>query len=163
VRHSLPAAAGPPSLILFSLDAATTLTMTIMNETGSDNPSATSSPGGRHGCLTTYLVFLIIVNSAMALMYLFASEWLRRNGAETPDWAFWVLATAGVVNVISAVALLRWKRWGFWLFVASAVVGVAVNVSIGLPQGIFGAVLGIALLYGVLHIGKERKAWPRLQ
>jgi hypothetical protein len=66
------------------------------------------------------------------------------------------------VNVIAAVALLRWRRWGFWLFVASALAGLAVNLSIGMPQGIFGAVVGIAILYGVLHIGKERKAWPRL-
>ena len=134
-----------------------------MNEAANDNPSAISRETGRHGCLTTYLVFVIIVNSAMALMYVSGSEWLRRNGATTPDWAFWALATAGVVNVISAVALLRWKRWGFWLFVASAVAGLTVNLLIGLPQGIFGAVVGIAVLYAVLHIGKERKAWPRLQ
>ncbi len=134
-----------------------------MNEPANDDLSAASRQTGRHGCLTTYLVFLIIVNSAMTLMYLFGSEWLRRNGANTPDWAFWALAIAGVVNVISAVALLRWKRWGFWLFVASAVAGLAVNLSIGLTQGIFGAVVGIAVLYAVLHIGKERKAWPRLE
>lgn len=118
---------------------------------------------GRHGCLTTYLVFVIIVNAAMALMYAFGSEWLRRNGAKVPSWAFWAFAAGGVVNVISAVALFRWKRWGFWLFVASAVAGFAVNLAIGLPQGIFGAVLGVALLYAVLQIGNERKAWPRLQ
>ena len=134
-----------------------------MNEDGNHNPTGTSSQSQRHGCLTTYLVFVIIINSAMALMYLFGAEWLRRNHAKTPDWAFWTLAMAGVVNVISAVALLRWRRWGFWLFVLSAIIGVAVNLSIGLPQGIFGAVFGIAILYGVLHIGGERKAWPRLQ
>ena len=134
-----------------------------MNEPADDHPSAVSRETGRHGCLTTYLVFVIIVNSAMALLYLFGSDWLRRNGANTPDWAFWALALAGVVNVISAVALLKWKRWGFWLFVASAVAGLAVNLSIGITQGIYGAVVGIAVLYGVLHIGKERKAWPRLR
>ncbi|HEX8076408.1 MAG TPA: hypothetical protein VF511_01230 [Chthoniobacterales bacterium] len=134
-----------------------------MNEASNDLAKERSSGSDRHGCLTTYLVFVIIVNSAMALMYLFGAEWLRRNGAKTPDWAFWALALAGVINVISAVALLRWKRWGFWLFVVSAIAGVAVNLSIGLPQGIFGAVVGIAILYGVLHIGKERKAWPRLR
>jgi hypothetical protein len=133
-----------------------------MNEPADTNASTASAPTGRHGCLTTYLVFVIIVNSAMALVYLFGSEWLRRNGAQTPSWAFWALAIAGVVNVIAAVALLRWRRWGFWLFVASALAGLAVNLSIGMPQGIFGAVVGIAILYGVLHIGKERKAWPRL-
>jgi hypothetical protein len=93
----------------------------------------------------------------MALAYVFGSKWLRRNGANTLDWALWALAGSGIINVISAVALLGWKRWRFWLFVAPAVGGTAVNVAIGLPQGIFGAVFGIALLYGVLHIGKEKK------
>jgi hypothetical protein len=135
-----------------------------MNEGSNSAPDAISNPKEQHGCLMTYLVLVIIVNSAMALTYLFGAEWLRRNGAKTPDWAFWTLATMGVINVISAVALLRWKRWGFWLFVVAAIVTLAVNFSIGLGlPGIFGAVFGIAILYGVLHIGKERKAWPRLE
>jgi hypothetical protein len=133
-----------------------------MNEGITDKPSATSQ-AGRHGCLTTYLVFVIIANSALALVYLFGAEGLQRNGPKTPDWAFWALAICGIINVISAVALLRWKRWGFWLFAVSAIAGVGINFSIGVgPQGIFGAVLGLALLYAVLHIGGERKAWPRL-
>jgi len=135
-----------------------------MDKHSIDNPSDAPVGTRRHGCLTTYLVFIIIVNSAVVLMYLFGAEWLRRNGARIPDWAFWALAIAGVINVISAIALLRWRRWGFWLFVVSAFAGVAVNFSIGLgPQGLFAAVFGIAILYGVLHIGKERKAWPRLR
>ncbi|HJY53778.1 MAG TPA: hypothetical protein VKD89_07125 [Candidatus Udaeobacter sp.] len=135
-----------------------------MDEDAINNPSDTPVGSGRHGCLTTYLVFVIIVNSAIAPMYLFGTEWLRRNGLRTPDWALWALAICGVINVISAIALLRWKRWGFWFFVVSTLAGVAVNFSIGLgPQGLFGAVFGIAILYGVLHIGKERKAWPRLR
>jgi predicted MFS family arabinose efflux permease len=133
-----------------------------MNEGTADNPNATSTQIGRHGCLTTYLVFVIIVNSAVALVYLFGREWLQRNGPQTPEWAFWLLAICGVSNVISAIALLRWKRWGFWLFVVSTIAALAINFSIGLgPQGIFAAVLGIAILYAVLHIGGERKAWPR--
>ena len=97
-------------------------------------------------------------------MYLFGADWLRRNGLNTPDWAFWALTGCGLINVISAFALLRWRRWGFWLCIASAIAGVAINISIGLgPQGAFGAVFGIAVLYGVLHIGKEKKAWPRLE
>ena len=134
-----------------------------MNEFTTDDPSSPPEIE-RHGCLTTYLVFVIVVNSALCLVYLLGIDWLRRNGPNAPDWAFWGLAACGLVNVISAVALLRWRRWGFWSFIAAALAAVAINFSIGLgPQGIFGAVFGIAILYGVLHIGKERKAWPRLQ
>jgi len=135
-----------------------------MNQGTTDNPSATSTHAGRHGCLTAYLVFIIIVNSAAALVYLFGREWLQRNRPQMPEWAFWLLAICEVISVISAIALLRWKRWGFWLLVVSVIAGVGINFSIGLgSQGILGAVLGIAILYALLHIGGERKAWPRLQ
>jgi hypothetical protein len=135
-----------------------------MSNPTTESPSSLPAPNERHGCLTTYLVFIIIVNSILSLLYLFGAEWLRRNGPNTPDWAFWALAGCGFINVISAVALLRWRRWGFWLFIASAIAGLAINFSIGVGvQGAFGAVFGIAVLYGVLHIGNEKKAWPRLQ
>jgi hypothetical protein len=107
---------------------------------------------------------MIIVNSGVSLLYLFGSEWLRRSGSNTPDWAFWFLAVGGLVNVLCAVALLRWKKWGFWGFIASAIAVLVVNLSIGLgPSSIFGGVVGIALLYGVLHIGKEKKGWSQLE
>ena len=135
-----------------------------MNQSNAEDPSTMAAPARRHGCLTTYLIFVIIVNSCVALVYLFGTEWLHRNGQNAPQWALLLLAAFGIVNVISAVALLRWKRWGFWLFVISAIGALGINFLIGLgPQGIFGAVLGIAVLYAVLHIGGERKAWPRLQ
>ena len=133
-----------------------------MSEVITANPSGAAKE--RHGCLTTYLVFMIIVNSCLSLLYLFGSEWLRRNGAGTPNWAFWCLAVGGFVNVLCAVALLRWKKWGFWGFVVSAVAIFIVNLSIGLgPASGLGGAFGVALLYGVLQIGNENKGWPQLE
>jgi hypothetical protein len=133
-----------------------------MSEVTTDNPS--KAPKERHGCLTTYLVFMIIVNSGVSLIYLFGSGWVRRNGPNAPDWAFWLLALTGLVNVLCAVALLRWKKWGFWGFVVSAIAIFIVNLSIGLgPSSGLGGAIGVALLYGVLQIGKERKGWPQLE
>ncbi|CAN5606095.1 hypothetical protein BH18VER1_BH18VER1_06780 [soil metagenome] len=134
-----------------------------MTESTDDKPTSQPATSPRHGCLATYLVFVIIVNAAVCFLYLFGSELMRGRGSRMPAWAFWALALCGVINVVSAIALLRWRRWGFWAFVASAIAGVAVNVSIGLgPQGAVGAGVGVVILYGVLHIGKEKKAWPRL-
>ena len=118
----------------------------------------------RHGCLTAYLVFMIIANSATALLYLFGSEAIRRNAPNMPGWAFPVLIVAGIFNLICAVALWRWKKWGFWGFVVSALVAFAVNLSIGVEPGfaLLGLV-GLGILYGVLHIGSEDKGWPQLE
>ena len=135
-----------------------------MSDIITDSASSPPPPKERHGCLTAYLIFVIIVNSALSLTYLFGTELLRRSGPSTPNWAFWTLALCAIINVISAVALLRWQRWGFWAFLVSAIAGVAINFAIGLGlRGAIGALVGIAVLYGVLHIGKEKKAWPRLE
>jgi hypothetical protein len=117
----------------------------------------------RHGCLTAYLVFMIVANSASTLVYLVGSEAVRRNTPNMPAWAFPVLIVLGIFNLVCAIALFRWKKWGFWGFVASAVIAFAVNLSIGIAPGFaLVGLLGVAILYGVLHIGKEEKGWPQL-
>lgn len=135
-----------------------------MNEPVTDNPNSSATGKERHGCLTAYLIFMIVVNSAISLLYLFGSDRLQRVGTPTPAWTFWALAALGVINVISAVALLRWKRWGFWVFVASALGVFAVNLALGLgPLSGIGGVVGVLVLYGVLQIGKEKKGWSQLE
>lgn len=118
----------------------------------------------RHGCLTAYLVLAIIANSATALLYLFGAEAIKRSTPTIPDWSFPVLIVLVLFNLMCAIALFRWKKWGFWGLVASAVVTLGVNLAIGL--GLSSAILGfvgVLLLYGVLHIGKDNKGWPQLE
>jgi hypothetical protein len=118
----------------------------------------------RHGCLTAYLVFAIIANSATALLYLFGAKAIKRSTPTIPDWSFPVLLVLVLFNLVCAVALFRWKKWGFWGLVVSAVVTLGVNLTIGLglSSAIIG-LLGVLLLYGVLHIGKDNKGWPQLE
>ena len=117
----------------------------------------------RHGCLTAYLVLAIIANSATALIYLFGAAAIKRSVPNMPDWAFPVLIVLVLFNLACAIALLRWKKWGFWGLVGSAVVTLGVNLTIGL--GLSSAIvglLGVFLLCGLLHIGKDNKGWPQL-
>jgi hypothetical protein len=80
-----------------------------------------------------------------------------------PRWAFPVLTVGGIFNVVCAIALFRWKKWGFWGLAASAVTIFFINLSLGLGTGraLLGF-LGLPILYGVLHIGKEGKGWSQL-
>lgn len=117
----------------------------------------------RHGCLAAYLVFMIIANSATALIYLVGSEGIKQNVPNMPDWAFPVLIVGGIFNLVCAIALFRWKKWGFWGFVVSAAITFFVNLSIGLdPISALGGLIGVAILYGVLQIGQEKKGWSQL-
>src|SRR6266496_2951629 len=63
-------------------------------------PKPTSSPvKQRHGCLTTYLVLVIIANSATAHLYLPGREAIKRSSPQhIPDWAFPVLIAVCLFN-----------------------------------------------------------------
>ena len=120
----------------------------------------------RHGCLTAYLIVMIIANSAIVLIYLFfllISGTIQQSLPDIPVWAIPVLCVFGIFNLICVIALFKWKKWGFWGFCASAVIIFIINLAIGLGigQSVLG-LLGVAILFGVLQIGKENKGWPQL-
>ena len=118
----------------------------------------------RHGCLTAWLILMVIANSLTAMLYLFASELVRRGTPGMPGWAVPVLGVGSVLNVVFAVALFQWKKWAFYGFAATAVVAFAVNVvvKVNLGQALFGFA-GVGILYAVLQIGESNKGWPQLQ
>jgi hypothetical protein len=118
----------------------------------------------RHGCLTAWLVVVIILNSLTTLIYLFGSSAIASGLPSSRTWAIPLLAVLAVANVAFAVALFLWKRWGFYGFVATSIVSFGVNLALGVNvvQALFGLV-GVAILFGVLQIGNENKGWPQLE
>jgi hypothetical protein len=118
----------------------------------------------RHGCLTTWLVLMMILNSLASALYFLGSATLRQNYPSAPDWAATVLFAMSIVNIVCGIALFRWKKWGFFVFIATSAVGFMINLIIGLNifQALLG-LIGVAALYGVLQIGKENKGWTQLE
>jgi hypothetical protein len=118
----------------------------------------------RHGCLTAWLVLVIIANSLTAVGYLFARDALAVGAPGAPPWAFALLAVAAAANVVFAVAIFRWKRWGFYGLVGTSILALVANVAAGVnvAQALIGLV-GPAVLFGVLQIGNERKGWNQLE
>jgi hypothetical protein len=126
----------------------------------------------RHGCLTAWLIFMIVASSISALANLYfginpklLSNLNTQQGISNVSSAtFVVLAIISVLNVTCAVALLRWKKWGFYGILGISVVTFIINLSIGINivSALMGFI-GIAILYGVLNMGGENKAWGRLE
>ena len=132
--------------------------MTTLNET-SENPKQ------RHGCVTTWLILVIILNSLIALLYLFAGDIIAQNfpGGISNSMLI-LLAVLGIANVVFSVMLLNWKKIGFWGVILSSIVALVVNLSIGIgiAQSIVG-LIGVVVLYGVLQIKKDNiSAWENL-
>jgi hypothetical protein len=117
----------------------------------------------RHGCLAAWLVLIIIANSASALIYLLGKGAVMEQLPGAPAWMFPALIILSLVNLVCAIALLKWKMWGFWGFLVSSILVLIVNLSSGIGiASSLGGLLGVAILYGVLHIGGDNKGWPQL-
>lgn len=115
----------------------------------------------RHGCVTTYLVLMIIVNSITALTY------FSRNNSipNISNGLVIVLGIIGTLNVIFAVLLLQYKKIGFYGFVVSSIITFVLNTMIGIDVGkaLLGLV-GIAIFYAILQIKQDNNsAWQHLE
>ncbi|MGC1323704.1 MAG: hypothetical protein WA849_16110 [Candidatus Udaeobacter sp.] len=120
--------------------------------------------GKRHGCLTAWLVFMIVANAATAVTTPLIYDSIKRAAPNASPATIALISIAGVANIIFAIALFRWEKWGFFGFVATSVIALVTNLFIGLgiAQSVFGLV-GIGILYWVLNMGGSNKAWTRLQ
>ncbi|MCL0039229.1 hypothetical protein M1N46_03235 [Dehalococcoidia bacterium] len=123
----------------------------------------------RHGCLTAWLVLLIIGGAlsllGTALGYLVDPQLMREAFPDAPGWAFPAMAVLSLLGLVFAIALFTWKKWAFWGYVLSSIAGAIVSVLMGAPvwQSLLG-LAGVVVLYAVLQIGgKEKKGWSQLE
>jgi hypothetical protein len=119
----------------------------------------------RHGCVTAWLILMIVLNSLTAIVYFFASDLITQNlPGEVSTSMIILLGVVGVANVVFSILLFQWEKLGFWGFIGTSLAALIINLSIGLSviQSIFG-LTGLAILYGVLQIKKDDKtAWENL-
>jgi hypothetical protein len=110
----------------------------------------TSSPigQGRGGCLTAFLILMMIANSVAVMVYLFLGDLIRRQPPHPPAAAIPLLGVACAANVVFAIATWRWKKWGVYGFVGMSVVAFIGNVLMGtaLLNTLFG-LLGPVILW----------------
>ena len=125
-----------------------------------------NNPKQRHGCVTAWLILIIIGSSLSSLVYLFAGNRVAQSYPDGISSSMLILlAVLGIGNVIFAILLFKWKKIGFWGFVSNSIAASFINVSIGLNIGqSFIGLIGIAVLYGVLQIKKDDlAAWKNLE
>jgi len=119
----------------------------------------------RHGCVTAWLILMIIGNSFIAVAYLFATEFMSDFMEGIPKTMIVLLGIFSIANVVFAVMLFRFKKFGFWGFVGTSIVVLVINLSadLGIGQSISG-LIGIAILYGILQIKKDNvTTWENLE
>src|SRR5688500_17923755 len=106
----------------------------------------------RGGCLTAWLLVMLLANGFTVISYLFGFTTMQQVYPTVHPVIFVLLAGLGIVNLASVYGLWTWKKWGFYLFAISASVVLVINLSIGIPilPALLGLV-GIGLLWLLLR------------
>lgn len=119
----------------------------------------------RHGCVTAWLILMIVINSLTSVIYLFFGDKVREEAPEVSQSLLLLLAFLTLSNVFFAAMLLRWKKLGFWGFVITSAAAFILNLMMGMD--ILRSVLGMAgllILYAILQIKKDdTSAWENLE
>jgi len=118
----------------------------------------------RHGCLTAYLIFMMVVGVLGAAIYFFAGSVVAEGNPEIPPYLRPLFGDINLLITVASFALWRWKKWGFWLFAGIALFGATFNTY--LTRSIITflmAPIGLLIMYGILHIGKEKQGWRQLE
>ena len=118
----------------------------------------------RHGCLTAYLVLILLVFVSV-IVYYTADANILKTTLRLPGWTIPAELVLSTLEIICVIALLMWKKWGFWGYCGLAAAVLIVNIISG--ANIYLSVTGltgIAITYGMLNIGdKSDKGWPQLE
>jgi hypothetical protein len=113
----------------------------------------------RGGCLTAFLILMLIVNPLTAIYYLIAGSKIRESLPSMPAWAIPVLIICGIANFAFALAILNWKKLGVYGIVAIAVVAFIINLMSGLPVAIaLMRLVGVAILLLLV-----RPVWDKME
>lgn len=121
---------------------------------------------GRHGCLTIWLLLLVLWNLTLILTYTGCNvvQWFGDVG-EPFGWYFPMMIALSVLGLIFIFALFGWKKWGFWGLLGVSAAKIVLEIYAG-GSGFMvlcGVALSMLILIGVLNIGRENKGWPQLR
>ena len=87
----------------------------------------------RHGCLSAFLIFAMIVNPIAAVSNFFFGSTIVNTLPNASIWAVYFLALSGAANFVFLLAIWKWKKWGLYGFTISGILVFVVNLTIGIP------------------------------
>jgi hypothetical protein len=115
--------------------------------TGSGSAPFAPTGQGRGGCLTAFLVMMMVANSLSAMGYFFMRDMIRSQPPHPSAAMILVLGLASVANIAFTVAVWRWKKWGVYGFLGISILAFIANLQMGVAvfQLAFGLVGPIIL------------------
>jgi hypothetical protein len=132
-------------------------TATPSNQSSENEPPVAKK---HHGCLIAWLIF-IIVGSIIGILVTMLTD----AGKRLDTWDIVITVLFGLINIVSAILLLNWKKIGYWLFVFSSVFIFIFNFASGVPlthslAGLIGLCILTCLLFNKTNDGMS---WNNLK
>lgn len=111
-----------------------------------------------------WLSLLVAVFIVAALFGIAGSALDAQGLTDAPPWAVGWLSAVPMFGVMCCLALFHWKKWGAHGLPIMGIMGLGLTLAFGggIPAAM-GWVIGVAVLYVLLFIGREKKAWARLR
>lgn len=116
----------------------------------------------RHGCLTAWLIYLIVAYSAMSIVFFFHTDKIPKDTSEN---MLLLIGSVGILNVLFCILLFNWVKLGFWGILATNLILLTVQIvnDHEISHSIFGMLCLIAL-FGLLQLKKSNvSGWNNLE
>ena len=127
-----------------------------LNTTEGNSGGDISSPTNkkRHGCVTTWLV-LLLIGSAISI---------PANLAEGFYYPWNIYFLLSIAQLVCVIFMFNWKLNGFWGFAIIQLPATFLNISLGFPtSAIIGGLMAPFILYFILQIKRNNiSAWDQL-
>lgn len=120
----------------------------------------------RHGCLTAWLIYLIIAYSFSTIFYFFKTDEISKVlEYKISENMILLRGSLGILGVIFSIMLLKWVKLGFWgIFIISILLFAAQLVNDDNIMSPFFILLCLIILYALLQLKKSNvSGWDNLE
>jgi hypothetical protein len=120
----------------------------------------------RHGCLTAWLIYLIIAYLIISITYFFNTDKISEiSPYKTSKDVLLIYGSLGILSIVFCILILKWLRLGFWGILMTSIIGIITQIINN--HGIFEPLIGvfaIVVLYALLQLKKGNvSGWNNLE
>ena len=120
----------------------------------------------RHGCLTAWLIYLIIAYSFSTIIFFFKTDEISKITLyKTSENLNIIYGSLAILGVLFSVMLLKWVKLGFWgiLFISISILIMRIINDFNITSSIL-VFLCLIILFGLLQLKKGNiSGWNNLE
>jgi hypothetical protein len=120
----------------------------------------------RHGCLTAWLVYLIIAYSFSAIFYFFKTDEISKVlEYKISENMILIRGSLGIFGIIFTIMLLKWVKLGCWgILIISILLSAIQLINEDNIMSSFFILLCLIILYALLQLKKSNvSGWDNLE